>query len=389
MMPPSPQFLNWVSDAVVPRAMSFSDEYLGRTLSEDRPLLERIVAAYHHAIASASRGVRLSLAGSIWTETGYGGAQGTLLDALESRTIGKVHSILSSLFISDGAKALAMGREEAELFRIDADHRRCYGLQWIDRLVSLAFAVGALPLPYPENNPDACAHCLEVDPEKVIAAIEPELGTQLEFPNICGVFGGELAGTPFPVHAFTLAAAAYQIKLLVDRPDPTILEIGGGFGGLAYWVTRMLPCRYLIYDLPLIGAIQAYFLARALPGRSLVLYGEGYSDAAIEIRPDWELLEQSGDALASLAVSQDSLVEIPGPVATAYLCSMKRRLAGPLLSINHESPVRDSRGGDYSSVRDLVKSAGGYRCRSRSPFLLRAGFVQEVFEPVPNPGRRT
>ncbi len=212
----SPQFLNWVSEGVLPRSMRFSDEYLGRTLNEDRQLLERIVAAYHHDVSPCE--IRLSLAGSIWTDTGYRGAQVALLDALESRAIGKLHPILSRLFISDGAKALAMGREEAELFRNDADHRRCYGLQWIDRLVSLAFAVGALPLPYPENNPDACAHCLEVDPEKVVAAIETELGTQLEFPNICGVFGGELAETPFFVHAFTLVAAAFQIKLLVDRP---------------------------------------------------------------------------------------------------------------------------------------------------------------------------
>jgi hypothetical protein len=41
--------------------MCFSDEYLGRTLAEDRPLLERIVAAYHNAVASSSHDVRQSM----------------------------------------------------------------------------------------------------------------------------------------------------------------------------------------------------------------------------------------------------------------------------------------------------------------------------------------
>jgi hypothetical protein len=362
--------------------MRFSDEYLGRTLAEDRPLLERIVAAYHHAVASTSREVRQTMLGAIWTETGFAGAQAPLLDALESRAFGTLHLILSRLFICDGAKALAMGREEAELFKKDADHRRCYGLQWIDRLVSLAIAVGALPLPYPENDPDGCDRCLEVDPEKVIAAIERELGVMLEFPNICGVFGGELAGKPFPTHAFALVAAAHQIKLFTNGRDATILEIGGGFGGLAFWVKTILHCKYVVYDLPLVGAIQAYFLARALPAEPVVLSGEEPASTAIELRPAWELLEPSRVSMATLAVSQDSLLEIPREVACAYLHSLKTRLAGPLFSLNHESPADHSGGGDYSSVRSLINSVGGYRCRLRSPFFLRAGFVQEVFEPI-------
>ena len=381
MIPTTPIFLNCVSEQVVPRPMCFSDEYLVRTLSEDLPLLERILAAYHHATSSASPEVQLSVTGSIWTKTGYGEAQAELLEALESRAIRKLHAILSRLFISDGAKALAMGSKEAELFRNKVDHRQCYGLQWVDRLVSLAYSVGALPLPYSENNPDAYSRSLEIDAEMVIAAIELEMGTQLEFPNICGVFGGELCGKPFPVHAFSLAATAYQIKLLVDGQDTTILEIGGGFGGLAYWVMRMQKCRYLIYDLPLICAIQAYFLARAIPATALALSGEGRADSAIEIWPAWELFKPSG-VCVTLAVSQDSLVEIPDLVALAYLNSLRSRLSGPLLSINHESPIINSKGISYNSVRNLVKSAGGYNCRSRAPFFLRAGFIQEVFDPV-------
>ena len=75
--------------------------------------------------------------------------------------------------------------------------------------------------------------------------------------------------------AFTHLLVALNIRAwLPSGGTGHVVEIGGGFGDLALWTTRLVPCRYTIYDLPFASAAQAYFLCRARPGEPLRLSGE-------------------------------------------------------------------------------------------------------------------
>ena len=373
-------FLNPVSAQAVPRPIHFSHEYLGRTLNQDRSLLERIVAAYHCAVRAALPTSQNAVVSPLWTETGYQGRQAKLIADLESGDLPALHDQLRQMFLSDAVHALGMGRDEAAIIRSDPADLQCYGLQWYDRLVALAHAVGARPVPYPEDNPEGFAACSVVDAEAVVRAIEDRLGISLTFPDMGGVFGGTLRGRALPMHALVLLAAAFQLTLLAPCRQPTVLEIGGGFGGLAYWACRLLSGHYAIYDVPYVSAVQAYFLGRAFTPDRLLLFGEQPRPTAdIALYPAWALLLPIPPT--DLAVSQDSLPEVPPAVACGYLATLRTSLRGPLLSLNHESLARRGGGPALSPVPRLVEQVGGFELAQRSPFFLRAGFVQEVYYP--------
>ncbi len=56
----------------------------------------------------------------------------------------------------------------------------------------------------------------------------------------------------------------------------TILEIGGGYGGLAAKLKRLLPkSKIVIVDIPHAGLLQTYYLGQALPTAQLVVHPIG------------------------------------------------------------------------------------------------------------------
>ena len=371
--------LHPVSDGVRVPSIAFSTEYERRTLTDDRDIIDRIIAAYHHAVESASPEMRRAMYGTIWGAEGFAGHQGELVRALEERSAERTHDILRQFHVSDAAHGIAMGRAEAEAVKSNPAQSRQLGLMWLDRLVGLAYASGALPVVNPEDNFPAWERALEVDVDEIAAAIERHIRIPLEFPDVTGVFGGTIRGRPIPMIAFTHLLVALNIRAwLPSGGTGHVVEIGGGFGDLALWTTRLVPCRYTIYDLPFASAAQAYFLCRARPGEPLRLSGERTSGRnEVALLPGWGLL-QDPPATADVVVNQDSLVEIPRAIATAYLKAMRGFLDGPFLSINHESWQRLADALDRTSVAESIATLGYVRV-SRGPFPLRMGYVQEIY----------
>ena len=65
------------------------------------------------------------------------------------------------------------------------------------------------------------------------------------------------------------------IKLLNQASETVIMELGGGYGGMAYYLMRDYPqATYIGYDLPENAALQAYYLLTAFPDKKIVLSGE-------------------------------------------------------------------------------------------------------------------
>jgi len=62
-------------------------------------------------------------------------------------------------------------------------------------------------------------------------------------------------------------------KLLEDMKRPVIAEIGGGFGGFAYYALKFIPnCCYLNFDLPENLLISSYYLSIAYPDLRIHYY---------------------------------------------------------------------------------------------------------------------
>jgi putative sugar O-methyltransferase len=56
---------------------------------------------------------------------------------------------------------------------------------------------------------------------------------------------------------------------------PIVFELGGGFGGMAYYLMRdAVGLTYIAADLPENAALQAYYLMSHFPTKKIALYGE-------------------------------------------------------------------------------------------------------------------
>src|ERR1700722_5994125 len=123
---------------------------------------------------------------------------------------------------------------------------------------------------------------------------------------------GPPVGDPFGVmneDVLIWAGADYQhycahrvCGLLNSRRDPglgsktAVVEIGGGFGGMAYYLLRDRPgVTYIDFDVPESIALTSYFLMRAFPELTVLLYGEkdltkeAIAQADIVLMPVFEL----------------------------------------------------------------------------------------------------
>jgi putative sugar O-methyltransferase len=91
-------------------------------------------------------------------------------------------------------------------------------------------------------------------------------------------FGVVIDGTHIAVGAEYSHYCAQRLASVIDRfhtPHPTVAEIGGGFGAMAYYLLRdHRPLVYLDFDIPERVALSSYHLKKAFPQLTFLLYGE-------------------------------------------------------------------------------------------------------------------
>jgi hypothetical protein len=129
-----------------------------------------------------------------------------------------------------------------------------------------------------------------------------------------------------------------RIKLLADTgildrlrrlERPRILEIGGGYGGLAYFLTRILPkASYVLVDLPSSLMHSGCYLGVAQATHPVRLSDGAARDPADGI----ELVVNSaagnlGDRRFDLAINTASFAEMPAPVVRGYGALIRDTLA--------------------------------------------------------------
>lgn len=70
---------------------------------------------------------------------------------------------------------------------------------------------------------------------------------------------------------------ARQTLSLCKEDRPTVLELGGGYGGYAYYIHDMnKSARYIGIDLPEVLALATFYLMAAYPEKRFCLYGENH-----------------------------------------------------------------------------------------------------------------
>jgi len=125
--------------------------------------------------------------------------------------------------------------------------------------------------------------------------------------------------------------------LLRNIINPTILELGGGFGGMAYYCLRdIFNLKYICVDLPENAALQAYFLKSHFPDKKIRLHGENFqkNDFDVLIIPSYaiELLSENS---TNLFFNSYSLAEMGLETIDKYINIISKITEDYIYHLNH------------------------------------------------------
>jgi putative sugar O-methyltransferase len=175
-------------------------------------------------------------------------------------------------------------------------------------------------------------------------------------PLIGNPIGFEVDGAIFTADSFRHNFYARRIAdLLSDIEKPAVLEIGGGFDGVAYHLLSRIrrEFKYIDFDLPAVAILAAYFLLTAFPSMRIGLYGEvGSADPFraydVVIFPNFALPWLT-DMSADLCFNSCSFAEMDELTVREYMRQFERICRRFIMHQNH-SWVSGTRNGCYEPM---------------------------------------
>ncbi len=290
-----------------------------------RSTLERLVRAFKCAKLQEPVDSRFGVRGlwREWIDINYG----PMIDAIEREDL----DALGSLMINFNREQMGIGTGGAygDLIRIN-------GL-WLGKAY-----VKTVWCKYRELLAQA-----GVDPESVSL---PMIG------NPAGIrVGDSVIQSETFRHAYK---ASRMISMLEGTVANTVVEIGAGFGGCAYQVMQRsngVVGRYMIFDIPEVAFVSAYFLIEAFPHLVVRLFGEGpinASDYDIGVFPHFTF-EQLPDQSVDMVFNSCSFSEMDAATSSGYLEVIERVCRGYLFHVNHDTRLTFDSGGEGRSVNKL------------------------------------
>ena len=154
----------------------------------------------------------------------------------------------------------------------------------------------------------------------------------LDTPMVGNPWGYEIEGRLVLPKATRFHALSQQLRgLTQDVESPLVAEIGGGYGGVAYYFLRdRADATYVDFDLPETLVIAAYYLLCTLADRDIFLYGEGQTpqgealkDYSAVLLPNFEL-PNIADTCVDVFFNSFSFSEVPMDSLTEYMWQVQR-----------------------------------------------------------------
>jgi hypothetical protein len=163
-------------------------------------------------------------------------------------------------------------------------------------------------------------------------------------PGIGNPFGVWMEGTLVEAGAEYRHYCAHTVGNLVDTETATVAEIGGGFGGMAYYLLRDRPgVTYANFDVPESLALASYYLVKAFPELKIVLYGEeatsgeAMAHADVALLPLFELAEAPA-ASVDVTFSSHAISDLSAEAAGVHFNNVARITRRHLLNIGNQRP---------------------------------------------------
>jgi hypothetical protein len=344
----------------------------------DKEIIRRVVSAYKLMVKNQPTSELVDTTG-MWHLAAQRSPQ--LIQAIKNSDYKLVEKLLSTMFQSHLTHGIAMGEST---YVMSKHAPNIFAAQFGDRLLRLAESVGVLQIRSPEQGD--YENLLDLNVDTVITGIEKKIGISLDFPQVGGLYGGVVRGKPFPELSLTHLYVAHRIRTYFEARGghlpKRVFEIGGGFGSLAFFCSKLLPSEYTIYDLPLSCLIQSYFLLKSESGVPVILYGEEkFSGPSILISPWWEITT-ARDKEIDLVINQDSIPEMPENIGRFYIGEIGRQVSGVFYSINQEQGAVNAGAGQQTVVPELVEVDDRFKLKSRNLFWLRDGYVEEIYSVI-------
>lgn len=343
----------------------------------DVQIARRILEAHRATLAAAPLNDVAQV--DIWTLIGEEQRDFSALLALEDPEQLAVY--LCNVSRHSAAIGIAQGHHEYARFQRDRVYRDFLVRMAHDKLVLLAEAVGAVAPDNPEQGEFGLS--ARYLPEELVERIEERLGFEIVPPNVEGaVLKLSTNRGSFGERDLN---AVYTAHLLAQRPRgepaPSVCEIGGGMGRVAYWARRMGIRSYTIIDLPLVNVVQGFYALKTMGSEEVVLYGErppGDAEGRLQILPS-HAVEELGDTCFDIVLNQDSMPEMSAEIAEAYLSWIAKACRGRFMSINHESKPPYGDGLVHLNVSEMAQRVDGLQRDARFQYWLRRGYVVETY----------
>ncbi len=153
-------------------------------------------------------------------------------------------------------------------------------------------------------------------------------------PLIGNPWGYYIEGNLIMRYSFRHHRFASIVKnLLADTDNPVVAEIGGGYGGFAYYLLKERnDLTYVNFDLPEILLMSSYYLMNAFPDKRILLFGESQSKKIsadtmnsydIILLPNLELPKLDRDSV-DLFINTGSLSEMDLVTIREYISQIAR-----------------------------------------------------------------
>lgn len=148
---------------------------------------------------------------------------------------------------------------------------------------------------------------------------------ELASPRIGNPFGAIIEDTLVDSGAPYRHYCAQKIRQLVPGAKATVAEVGGAFGGTAYYLLRDRPnLKYIMFDVPESTALTSYYLMRAFPDCTFLLYGEetlteaSIAKADVLLLPLFEL-SRMPQRVAQVSFTSHSMSDVSRDAFAEYL----------------------------------------------------------------------
>lgn len=165
---------------------------------------------------------------------------------------------------------------------------------------------------------------------------------KLKRPNLGNTYGYYVDDHFISVCAdYQYYQANKVLTLLKDIQRPKVVELGGGFGGFAYFLLRdRSDLVYMNFDLPEVLALASYYLLASHPDKKFALYGEieleniDLNDFDAILFPNFEI-EKIKENSVHMAFNSYSLAEMEIDAINNYIsifCNISNKF---IYHLNH------------------------------------------------------